>query len=54
MGLGADLLGLVDRAAGVVEAGLDGALEVLALLEASLAFSLIAADVAHADLGHPR
>ncbi len=52
-GLGTDLLALVDGAALFVEAGLDGAFEMLALFLSLAGALVVAGDVADAELGHP-
>ena len=51
-GFGADLLGLVNRAALVVEAGLDRAFEMLPLGLGFAGALVVAGDVAHPQLGH--
>ena len=49
---GTDLLGFINRAALIVEAGLDRALEMLALGQGLAGALVVAGDVAHPELGH--
>ena len=51
-GIGANLLALVDGAAGVIKAGLHGAFKVLTLGPGLARALIVAGDIAHADLRH--